>query len=116
MAAAEIGGRWCPEACDLVRELCAAKVLSRAHLQRHGDAAKAIEREKAIMLRLHRALPARAPLTRLIEFHDFGGSLFFILTPRCAGDLLQLIEISQNFSEGFLRELHAKAHGQPSDR
>ena len=84
-------------------EEVAVKVLSISALDRQGDARKAIERERSIMQKLMQALPARAPLVRLAEMCSYGDSLFFFLTPRCEGDLLQLLD------KGAFREQAAAA-------
>ena len=43
-------------------EAAAVKVLSRSGLERQCDAAKAVAREREVMLKVQRLLPAHAPL------------------------------------------------------
>lgn len=71
-------------------EVCAVKVLSMSALDRQCDARRAIERERSVMERLQ-ALPAKTPIVRLMEHCLFAGHLYFFLSPRCDGDLLQLL-------------------------
>jgi serine/threonine protein kinase len=85
-------------------ERAAVKVLSLSTLNRQTDARKAVERERRTMVAAMQALPPRAPLVRLLtEPLTFGDQLFFFLTPRCDGDLLQLL------SKGAFSEAQAAA-------
>ena len=73
-------------------ETCAVKVLSLLSLQRQGNARRAVERERAIMLKVQRLLPVHAPLIQLRQLAEFGDNLFFFIAPQCTGDLLGLLQ------------------------